>query len=242
EQKLLNSGIVNFAFVIGWLKLVVADLYFVTARLLHDIADTGNGSLVRWWHHELLARTAGWCYLEHCYDTPGKPYDENRCRQCGREANLIQPVNRVEGPTQPAAALLGCLQLFLQAHARGRQKIRGRFKLGVRRGRHIGAELAGRVQFAGARRTALQMLLHLVASIIRQLVVNVKNDILFRQFAIHNSNPIWMALAPSPIPNAHVIASHSARHATSGWRGTACSWPSLRWCSTSRRWSAASGP
>src|SRR5258708_5379705 len=96
-------------------------------------------------------------------------------------------------------------------------------------------ELARRLQFRRARRTARQMLLYFIAGVIFQLVINVENNVVLYPITFHVPNP--------SIPCRRVAgttASPTTRCAVSAWRGTAYSSRSLRWCSAFRRRSATS--
>src|ERR1700685_143934 len=100
-------------------------------------------------------------------DTAGKSYDKDGRSQRGSKTDLAKPGARIEYQPLPEAALLSRFQSFLQSHARRGHQVRGRFL--DRQLRQQGIELACRLQLSRAIAAACQMLLQLIAGIVRKL-------------------------------------------------------------------------
>ena len=120
-------------------------------------------------------------------NSAGKAHDEDCRRQRRSQLDGAKPGARVEHQPLPEAALLGGFELFLQTHARscnqiGRRLLHG--KLGER-----GMKLAGRFQLSRAIGAARHVLLQFVTSVVRQLVVDMQQNIFLDPFAFHSFTP-----------------------------------------------------
>ena len=124
-------------------------------------------------------------------DSAGEAHDEDGRGQRRSQLDGAKPAPGIEHQALPEAALFGGFELLLQTHARRRHQIRRGLlhrELGER-----GMKLAGCFQFSRAIGAARHVLLQFVTSVVRQLVIDMQQNIFLNPFAFHSFTPAVQA-------------------------------------------------